>query len=249
MTPADMDILDWARSRRWFYRYPLPGGHWTLEPGDPSEPIHEARRAMLLKVLADRFGARLGQISAIDLACHQGYFSLAMSERVGRVQSLDVNTDSLEDAARIARLQGRENITFTHGDVQEIDPARLERSDFVLMYGLIYHIEDPMRLLRRAANWCADTMLIETQLADFDVATRIEWGAYDHFRTVEGLFALVDDQENAEGGVTELALVPSLKALQKILGALGFSRVEVVTPLGGSEQLNRGHRAVVAAYR
>lgn len=247
---SEQEVVEWARSRRWFYRYALPGGEWTLPPDPARDALHENRCAMLMDTLRARFSDRLASRRAIDLACHQGYFSIAMAREVGHVTGLDVNNESLADALRIARLLGIENVDFVSGDVQAVDAHQITASDIVLMYGLIYHVEDPLRLLRRAASWCLDTLVIETQLTPFDIEARIEWGASNHFRTVLGVYSLVEDQANAEGGVTDFALVPSLGALKKFLPALGFSRVEVVLPPNeGAEQLTRGSRAVVVAHR
>jgi hypothetical protein len=92
--------------------------------------------------------------------------------------------------------------------------------------------------------------LIETQLAPFDIEGRIEWGTWTTFGDVLGFLTLVRDQDNAEGDLTDLALVPSPGVLKRFLPSLGFARLEVVLPPDArAERLARGSRAVVVAYR
>jgi tRNA (mo5U34)-methyltransferase len=216
----------------------------------PVDALHEARRGMMTSALTRRFGANLSQRTALDLACHQGYFSCALSELVKSVTCLDVSARSLADAQRMAAVLGHSNLSFVRGDVQEVDESTIQPADIVLMYGLIYHIEDPLRLLRRASRWCHDMLLIETQLAPFEYAGRIEWGSYNHFHDVRGLYALVDDQDNPEGGVTSMALVPSFGALHAFLTKIGFTHAVLLeSPDDSAEQLARGQRGVIAAYR
>jgi hypothetical protein len=135
-----------------------------------------------------------------------------------------------------------------------LDVFALEASttpaDFTLLYGLLYHLEDPLRVLRVASSLYRDTLLIETQLAGREVDGKIDWGQYMHFRDIRGLFYLVDNQDNHEGGPTNMALVPSVEALRWSLSRMGFNRVELLLPpAGGAEQLVRGSRGVSAAFR
>ena len=247
---TDAELLQWARDQRWFYRFPLPGGAWTAAPDDVPSALHEARRTMLMQVLETRFPEALSDVSALDIACHQGFFSIALAEKLGEVTGLDVNAASLDQASRITAYLGRSNVRYVQADIQECDLNTIPPADVVVMYGLLYHMEDPIRLLRRAASLCRDTLVIETQLTAFDMVTDIEWGDYRQMRSVRGLFALVDDQDNPEGGVTTLATVPSYGALTYLLGQLGFDDIRRVPPPDAqAEQLHRGRRAVIAAHR
>jgi Methyltransferase domain len=151
---------------------------------------------MMQRALQARFGDTLKSRTSIDLACHQGYFSIALAELTQRVTGLDMNAESLADAARIMEAMGIGNVRLQPCNVQEIDTSKIEPADVVLMFGLIYHIEGPLRLLQCAAGWCKDTLLIETQLTPFELETKIEWGSHSHFRDVLGLYSLVDVQEN-----------------------------------------------------
>lgn len=131
----------------------------------------------------------------------------------------------------------------------EFEPRLL--ADFVLLYGLIYHLENPIHTLRLAARMARRHLLVETQVFPYDVSGRIEDGHYAWQRAVEGVFSLsVDYPQGREGGSTDLALVPSLNALTFLLRSFGFSRVEVLPPGPEDyEQFRRGSRVIVLGSR
>jgi hypothetical protein len=237
-------------SRRWFYEFDLPWGGRTPSPGPETVHLHETRMAMMCEVIKARFGDRLGDIECLDLACHEGWFSFELGRLTRSVRGIDSSSYNIAGAQLIKRAQDHDNVTFIETDMLELEPSSTKPADFVLLYGLMYHLEDPMRALRVASSLCRDTLLIETQLPGLELTGKIEWGRHDSFRDIRGIFYLVDDQDNYEGGPTDMALVPSLAALRWALSRMGFARVELVPPpAGGAEQLVRGSRGVIAAYR
>ena len=68
---------------------------------------------------------------------------------------------------------------------------------------------------------------------------------------LNGLFGLcVDYSHSPEGGLTDVALVPSRQALEFLLKQFGFKTVDFYTPeLSDYEQFVRGHRVVVYAEK
>ena len=112
---------------------------------------------------------------------------------------------------------------------------------------LIYHMENPIHVLRLASQLSRQHILVETQLFPYDVTGRIEDGNYQSQRAVEGVFALAPDYPlGREGGSTEFALVPSSNAVLFLLKAFGFTRVELLAPTPDDyEQFRRGSRAIV----
>ena len=64
-------------SREWFYSFLLPDGRRTVSylPADV-EPIHPWRQQLLFGYLDDAVGDAWGRCRAIDLGCHEGYFSV-----------------------------------------------------------------------------------------------------------------------------------------------------------------------------
>jgi ubiquinone/menaquinone biosynthesis C-methylase UbiE len=244
-------LLNWARSRSWFYEFALPDG--GLTPCDALEEVrafHRTRRDVMLRVFSDVFGDRLASADAIDLASHEGWFSLALAEKMRSVRGYDVNAQSVEAAIRMAALQNVTNVSYTECDIRRLDDEAVEPADAVLMYGLLYHVEDPLRILRIAARMARRILLIETQVTGVELEMDVEFGNYRWMRPVHGMFALIDDDDNREGGNTGLAMIPSPGALRHCLTRLGFSHVETVAiPADGPEQLSRRRRLIMVGIR
>lgn len=244
-------LAAWVRDRTWFYTFELPDGSRTQTNTTAEvQRFHGARRSAMIAVLESRFASRLRTIDCIDLGSHEGWFAIELARRTRTLRGFDVKPASIEAARRMCQLQEVENVAFTLTDFRDIDPNRVTPADFVLLYGLLYHAEDPLRILRLAASLARDTLLIETQVTAWEFGGAVEWGASEGRKPVLGWFALIDDDDNREGGNTGIALVPSIEAVRQSLLRMGFARVEHVRDFDAeTEQLRRGQRAVIAAYR
>ena len=208
---------------------------------------------MIARAVRDHFGSRIGAISAIDLGCHEGYFSFMLRELgVPRVVGVDVRPENLEKARFLAEIRKEEGVEWVQCDCEDLDRCMTEAFDLCLCVGLIYHLENPIRCLRQAAAVCREMIIVETQVVE-EIEGETEWGRRDCVMSYQGHFALIDEtifDDNPETGRTALALCPSPRAIETILEKLGFARVEAVpAPEDGNEQLVRGRRVVVAGFR
>ena len=93
--------------REWFYPFELPDGRITpTYDGGHLNPIHSTRLAMMDTVLDQQFTAGLSRAKAIDLACHQGYFSSQLAQRgCASVLGIDARQCHVDDANLIAQAQ------------------------------------------------------------------------------------------------------------------------------------------------
>lgn len=237
----------------WFYRFEFPGGLSTAPKiPEPVVEIFETRLAMIQPVIARHFDSRLGEIECLDIGCHEGFYSLAMSRLgVGRVIGVDARPENLERAAFVARAMQVRNVEYRLGRVETLaEPPR----PLTLFLGVLYHVESPMLCLRKVADATGELCLIETQVID-EVEGTAEWGSREWTRPYQGVIAVIDeagefDAGNRETGVTPMATCPSPKALTYMLHRAGFARVEFVQPPRGAyEQHARGKRVVVAAWK
>ncbi len=244
------DLLGWVKARTWFYEFPLPDRSTTRTDVPPAVlAIHQTRERHLERFIRERIGdAR--NLDALDLASHEGYFSLILSRHFRRVTGVEQRTDSIEAATNIARLLGLANVDFRHARIESLDPRELQR-DLVLMYGLLYHVQDPIGMLQQAARLARRFLCIETQVLPFNVVGNVEDGHHLAVRTIHGLFGVVEDYpEGREGGVTSFAMVPSVEGLVWLLRKLGFSDVRIAKAEAGDyEQYLRGHRVMIFATR
>lgn len=243
-----MDKLEKIKSHTWFYEFPLPDGTVTTSYLTPEVArIHTTREKVLRRYL--EAGDAHSRNTALDVSCHEGFFSLVLGEYFKTVTGIDKNEGSLALAREMGSFLGRDHVSFRHCPVEDA-PDSL-KSDFVLCYGLVYHIENPMQVLRKLNALTGRTLCIETQILPFSASCRIEDGYYMNQRDLLGLFGLCADYPTSkEGGVTEYALVPSQDALLRLLRDFGFKRIEIYQPEDGDyEQFVRGSRIILFAEK
>lgn len=243
--------------RPWFYDFDL-GLHGRTESKLPVEmqEIHSTRLQMVNSVLDRDFPGYLARsASCLDIACHEGFFSIELAKRgFRRVLGIDVRGESLEKARFVAEVLGFEGTKFQTLNAEEVSPAVVGEFDVTLFLGLLYHLENPMLCLRRAAAVTKRVCILETQVID-EVEGETEWGSIANRQRYQGVLALIDEAaefyaNSPEMGATPLVTCPSPKGLVTMLRHAGFSRVEFVAPPAGAyEQLARGKRVVCAAYK
>lgn len=245
--------LEKIKQREWFYSFKLPDGSSSKSYGNGElDAIHDTRRQMLDTVLAEHYPGGVNTKTAVDLACHQGYFSIHLANAgVESVLSVDARSEHIEDTQLISRVMGHDNIKPLLSDVHLLDTEALGLHDIVLCLGLIYHLENPIGALRKARALCKDVCIIETQVVP-GMSGNVDWGNYQFVKPLHGVFGIIDETWEThapEASITGICLAPSTEGLLWILRNIGFSRVELLTPPDGAyEQLKFGKRIMVAAY-
>ena len=253
VSPAQAHLEEQALSRRWFYPYRLPSGRITpTSEGAAVDAIHHTRLRMLDAELARTFGDRCDGLTAIDLACHQGWFAAHLAQRgFASVLGVDARAEHIADATLMRDLLELRKLAYLQSDVHALGAGALGSHDLVLCFGLIYHLENPIGALRMARALCRKLCLIETQVAP-GLAGWIDYGSHQYVRPLQGSFGVIDETAETHGpeaSTTGICLVPSLDALLWILGKIGFDRVEVLpVPTDGYEQLLHHKRVMVAAW-
>ena len=246
----EQQILD----REWFYEFPLPNGEFTPSYlPEFARSIHSSREAMLFDFLDPWVQGRWGEMSSLDLACHEGFFALKLAMKGSRrVAGVDVRSEHLEHAGWIQAIHNQQNLQFIQGNIENLDPS-LGTFDIVLAFGILYHVQDLARTLRNIRAVTGGVCVIETQVAP-ELDCELEWGAREWTRQIRGCLALVDETEDVakgsrETGSASYAAVPSLKGLYFLLGRSGFNRVELLPPGPDShEQHVRSRRVMLVAF-
>jgi SAM-dependent methyltransferase len=246
--------LEAIRGRSWFYEFDLPDGSRTasyLPEGVAA--IHTTRLAMLWQALDPLVKGEWGRFSAVDLACHQGYFASHLARRGCRdVLAIDTREGHLADTRLIAQAYGLTRLRTARHDLEDVRPAEIgETFDFTLMLGLLYHVENPMRLLRLARALTRVACVIETQVVP-NMTGVVDWGSWRFQRPMLASLGLIDESAETHGPEASaygLCLTPSHEALLLMLRHAGFPRVErVAVPPEGYEQLVSGKRIMVVGY-
>ena len=162
MSADEQRLLD----KTWFYRFRLPSGRVTATYDDGAlDAIHDTRLAMLRDVVSRRFGESLAGHDAIDIACHQGWFSTKLLEMgADRVVAVDTRDEHVADTRLVRDALGLSKLDVRQSDVHALDRAGLGQFDLVLMLGLIYHLENPIGALRQARALTRHMCVVETQV-------------------------------------------------------------------------------------
>jgi tRNA (mo5U34)-methyltransferase len=246
-------VEEQALGKTWFYPFRLPSGQVTTTyDGGALDAIHATRLAMMQSVLRTEFGESITQATAIDIACHQGYFSAQLAQMgVRDVLAVDARAEHVADANLIRDALALGNLRVQQSDVHALAPGKIGRFDIVLMLGLIYHLENPVGALRVAQALTNRICLVETQIVP-GLTGMVDYGSYRFVRPLKGSFGIIDETEETHGpeaSTTGICLVPSLEALMWIMRKIGFRRVELIEPPADAyEQLRYGKRVMVAGF-
>ena len=239
--------------KTWFYRFRLPSGAVTRTYDDGAlDQIHETRLRMMERALADAFPGGLGGCSAVDLACHQGFFAMELAKLgCGDVLALDARREHVDDAILVRDALGLARVQPEVCDVHDARAAQYGTHDVVLCFGLIYHLENPVGALRRARELCKGVCLVETQVVP-NLSGPVDWGSYRFVKPLMGSFGIIDETYETHGpemSTTGICLAPSTEALLWLMEAVGFTDVRLIAPPDGAYEQHRYGKRVMAFGR
>ena len=241
----------------WWYDFELPCGTKlpsAAEPADVNDG-HYTRMKMLEEALAEDLAnpQNVANSTYLEFASHQGWFATNMAKKGFRkCLGLEVRDRHIHMSTIMAQAMGLQNLEFRKADIFKIDPEAFGQWDYLTMFGLLYHVEDPIGALRLAHALTRKKFVIETQVAP-NMEGVIDWGHHTYRKKVHGAFALIDehdDLENPEASVTGICMVPSIEGLIWVMKKEGFKNVRLIEPPKDAyEQLANRVRVVVAGEK
>jgi len=176
-------------AQKWFYRYRLPSGRETeLYISDEVENIHQTRRSMMLDVLNPLLEQPGAELTALDFASHQGFFSIELARHCKHVRGLEYQFRHVDSARRISAALGISNIEFHQENLETMPAGKHEPADIVIAFGLMYNLENPIAVLRRARELTRKVLLIETQVTILDLEGAIDSGHHSSTNFMHGYF-------------------------------------------------------------
>ena len=241
------EIEERILAQEWFYRYQLPSGRWTsLYIPDDVAHIHETRLEMMSAALSPYFEQHGAGMTAIDLASHQGFFSMHLARHCSHVLGLEYKQRHVDSANLIKAVYQIANMDFRQENVETMAPGSYEPVDIVLMFGLLYHLENPIRVLRRARELTKKVLLIETQTTILDLEGPVDAGHVSYTNYMHGYFGLfAGAPDNIDGSVSNIICYPSPKGLLWVLRQLGFATAEILPPPPGAYQQLATHKRIM----
>jgi tRNA (mo5U34)-methyltransferase len=221
-----------------FWWHTIDLGDGIVTPGAKGGPEH------MQKELASLGLPDLRGRSVLDIGAWDGFYSFA-AERLGAARVVSLDHYAWEQP-ELGEGRGYElahdalgsSAEKRHADFMSCDLAALGRFDVVLFLGVLYHLEDPLRGMRRVYELTDDVAVIESEAMELRGRTRRPLAEFFPF--------------DEHVGDPTTWWVPNLAAIEALCLAAGFSRVRAIKePPRGVSRLRgtRRYRAVVHAFR
>ena len=169
----------------------------------------DARGKTIRRVVAE-LQPLLNFRTAVDAGCGVGFFAQILLDGGLEVRGFDGRMENVEEArGRFPQIQ------FEQGDIESAEILRMGRSDLVLCFGLLYHLENPMAALRHLRGLAEKGLLLESMCLPDD----------------EPWMLLREEPALADQSLTDVAFYASEGCLAKMLYRAGFAAVYRVAPL------------------
>jgi len=165
--------------------------------------ITDSRMDFLVTCL-HKLAARYCLKTALDVGCGVGLFSDRLNALGLNVKAVDARVDNIMEAQ-----QRYPHIPFSVHDVEQEDILGLGQFDFVLCFGLLYHLESPFLAIRHLRALTAGILLIESMIAPCRSPGAV----------------LIDEGHLEDQSIHYVAFVPSEAGYVKMLYRSGFSGV------------------------
>jgi len=145
----------------WFQNYDLHGTPTKVRSfvGEPLDYPRLAWERNYAPLLTDVKGK-----SILDIGCNAGYYSAQCKlNGAGKVLGVDVNQGRPENVIEQAKFAASELGLDIEYRVQDYQTLPDEQFDIVLFIGVMYHLDDPIFGLRKAASMARHQLIIETR--------------------------------------------------------------------------------------
>jgi len=149
----------------------------------------------------------LNRRSVLEVGAGVGHLTRFFVERDCRVVVTEARAENIRELAR-----RHPKVTVRQADVEE-SLQHLGRFDVVFCYGVLYHLENPLRALRNMSDVCADLLLIETMVCDATAPALV----------------LDDETTSVNQALNGLAHRPSPSYLALALNRIGFNHVYIAS--------------------
>ncbi|MDX2149113.1 MAG: DUF1698 domain-containing protein [Bryobacteraceae bacterium] len=208
--PLFHDLTQQQRERieqgAWYHSIELPGGRLVngLIPVDA------------LRGRFDAFGipAGLRGKRVLDIGAATGWCTFELERRGAQVVAVDCV--EYEDF-RVAHQLLNSRAEYLILDMEEMTPERLGRFDYVLFFGVLYHLRHPLLGLERVLALTTDTAFIESFVCDAHLPEPDRAANTAHLEFYE---------TDELGGQIDNWFGPTANCLTALCRAAGFVRVE-----------------------
>jgi len=158
-------------------------------------------RIEFLRGLLPQWKSDLQLTSALDVGCGVGHFAALLHELGFDVTAVEGRAENAEEArSRVAGLK------VYVGEAEEIASVGIGSSDLVLALGLLYHLENPFRVVRQLRSVTRKLLVVESMCMD----------------DPNPVLYLRDEGHGEDQGLRYVAFYPTEACLAKMLYRAGF---------------------------
>ena len=219
---ADIEILDVAYAEddqtlgaaahrlfaHWYYTVDLAGStiSATVENLDFWN-AYSVKAAKIFSYLIEEYIGSLDGLTALDVACSAGRYSLLLAHLGANVYGFDHDAGAIAQAkfvAHFSRAALRGSVDFGVSTLQEFTPRRA--FDVVFCSGLFYHLSDPLGGARKLHELSERWLILQTCVSEKPGA----------------LFELCDPNRWSFCAPWELCLVPTAAMARSVFEKSGF---------------------------
>jgi tRNA (mo5U34)-methyltransferase len=158
------DIRTEAEKLRWYHCLRLTPGYTTPGISGFSLELRGWEKAYQFPSKGDLQGKSL-----LDIGTMNGIFAFEAERRgASRVVATDRDPAGFPDAPEAFHLAGRalgsRVVEYRGLSIYDLDPKDIGEFDYVLLYGVIYHLKFPLLGLYKCAAVCKEQFIIETHV-------------------------------------------------------------------------------------
>lgn len=211
-----MSVLDDILAiKDWRHPYPIEGQVLEKETYRDWHPWRLSLDALnLRRIIGGEFdGKRI-----LDVGCNDGWFSFEYAKLGADVTGVDARDEAIRRANLIKSHFGAK-ASFLIGDLEDrafVEKQLSEPFDVVLFYGILYHLTDPINVLKRMGALSRRAIAVQTWMYGEDRKPILR------FRK--------DPQHMAGSGTSFIVTAPSQAAIVVMLKNAGFDHVYRVDP-------------------
>lgn len=242
-----------------YHKVELPYGLSTVVPEVSRRKVEYTRIANLVKhafpAFIDVCGGSLQGKRVLDIACNCGGFALEAAKlESDYVLGIDIVDHYIEQANFIKRALGLNQIDFKLMNVENLDESTVGLFDVSFCFGILYHLENPIQVMKKLASVTKSIMLVDTAVVRTPVYLRPlfkmpMWQLnFPPISTADSKYASTNLWRNKEG-IAEFR--PNEGAVVELLKFLGFSQIVKIKPTqkGLEKRYYNGKRVTFLAIR
>ena len=198
----------------WRHPFEIEPGVWVELLFDWFKEWHEWRVRQLMPHVERIVGAcvhgGMRYATVLDVGCWDGYYGFELLKRGARyLKGIDVREQNLKQAILMKEYFGYEHCDFQVADIQDVVFGE-EKYDVVLLNGILYHLSNPIDVLKALGDACGSVMVISTYTTnDRQADLRLKW----------------DNPQKLSMGNKELVTIPSESALIEMLHWAGCTTI------------------------